>query len=221
MRKEGHAGRAIDDCESPENWPSGGMKKLLLVLLCPTLCFAEDWTLLNGKSYKDVKVTSKNAVTVEFMHSSGAARADFMQIPEEVRKTLGFDQAGYDAAKKAEQDAAAKEAEARRDIARAVPVSGRVLQVMEGGFLSAPSGLDHGLVFTAKGGKGIPRQGTLWIVGHPDLGKLVDRDSFVVTAVENGVHTYTTTAGAKATVKAYRVVKAYKPEGVTGRIVGR
>jgi hypothetical protein len=195
-----------------------GMKKLIVLLLSPALCLAEDWTLLNGKSYKDVKVTSQNAVTVEFMHSSGAARADFMEISEEARKKLGFDQAGYDAAKKAEKEAAAKNAAARRDMARAVAVSGLVLQVMEDGFLTAPSGQAHGIAYTAREIKGVPVQGTFWITGHPDLGKLVDRDRFVVTAVENGVHTYTTTTGANATVKSYRVVKAHKPEGVTGRI---
>jgi hypothetical protein len=194
------------------------MKQLILFLFFPALCLAEDWTLLNGKSYKDVKVTSQNAVTVEFMHSSGAARADFMQIPEEVRKTLGFDQAGYDAAKKAEQEAAAKDAAMRRDIARAIPVSGRVLQVMEDGFLTAPSGLDQGAVYTAKGVNKVPIHGTFWITGHPTLGNLVDRDPFVVTAIENGVHTYTTTTGAKATVKSYRVVKVYNPSAVTGRL---
>jgi hypothetical protein len=183
------------------------------------LCTAEDWTLLNGKSYKDVKVTSQNAVTVEFKHSSGAARADFMQLPEEARKALGFNQSNYDAAKKAEQEAAVKEAAARRDIARSVPIGGRVLQVMEEGFLTARSGFDRGRVYTAKGIKGIPLQGTFWITGHPKLGDLVDNEPFVVTAVESGVHTYTATNGAKTTVKSYRVLKVYKPTGVTGRIV--
>lgn len=200
---------------------NAGVKRLSLALLFSSVCLAEDWTLANGKTYKDVKVTSKNAVTVEFRHSSGAARADFMELPESIRKTLGFDPSTYDAAKNAEKEAAEKAAAKRRDLAASIVASGRVLQVMEDGFLSEPSGIGNGLVYTAEGIKGVPQQGTFWITGHPDLGTLTDGDRFVVAAVESGIHTYTTTTGAKATVKSYRVVKAYKPSGVTGRFSSR
>ena len=191
------------------------VKLLLFVMMFPAICVAEDWTLANGKTYKDVKVTSRNAVKVEFRHSSGAAAADLMELPEDIQKALSFDQAAYDAAKNALRQAAEKEGKLRRDIASSVLVSGCVLQVMEGGFLSKPSDFGNGFVYTSKGLKGTPQQGTFWITGHPDLGNLVDSDKFVVAAVESGVHTYITTTGAKATVKSYRIVKVYTPDAVT------
>lgn len=197
------------------------MKKYLPLLFLTLACSAEDWTLVSGKTYRDVRVTGKDAVTVEFSHSGGAARADFMHIPEAARKSLGFSARAYSEAKEAAGEAAAKEALNRKDEAKSIALSGKILQVANDGFLSTASGLQSGMAYSSKALKGVPRQGNFWITGHPDQGKLVDDQVFVVSAIETGVHTYETALGAKATVKSFRVTKVHQRDGVTGRIMTR
>jgi len=54
---------------------------------------ADDITTLDGKTYKNVKVTSSDPISITVSHSTGAGRILFAEMDAELQKKYGYDAA--------------------------------------------------------------------------------------------------------------------------------
>ncbi len=108
------------------------MKTLLLALLVMGAAFADEplaklaELTADGKVYKDVTVTSVDALGIKIMHSSGFARLSFDVLSEDLKERFGYDKTRAADAKtaddlaklKAENQAADKRAAALKEATR-------------------------------------------------------------------------------------------------------
>ncbi len=66
---------------------------MAVVLLLGVSAFADDITTLDGKTYKNVKVTTSDPISITVSHSTGAGRILFAEIDAELQKKYGYDAA--------------------------------------------------------------------------------------------------------------------------------
>lgn len=71
------------------------MKRLVftLVLLMGVSAFADDITMLDGKTYRNVQVTSSDPISITVSHSTGAGRILFAEMDAELQKKYGYNAA--------------------------------------------------------------------------------------------------------------------------------
>ena len=104
---------------------------LALLLAATSLLRAEDWTTVDGKTFKNVKVLSHDDGYVTIMDDDGGAKVMLTELPAPLRARFGFDPVKASACVAATEDAEAKEqaaldAEKRRRDAAATPATASV-----------------------------------------------------------------------------------------------
>ena len=65
----------------------------LLPVLIAAAALADDITTLTGQTFRNVKISSSDPISISFMHSSGAGRVLFVEIDAELQKKYGYDAA--------------------------------------------------------------------------------------------------------------------------------
>ena len=65
----------------------------MAVLLASGDCFSADITTLDGKTYKDARVTRVEADGVHITFREGVVKVPFNQLPQELRRQYGYDPA--------------------------------------------------------------------------------------------------------------------------------
>src|SRR5436190_15065645 len=81
------------------------MKILTFLILCfASVAFADDFKAINGKEYKNVKVSRVEPDGIVLVSSSGISKVYFTELPKEVQERYQYD-AAQAAAYSAEQTA--------------------------------------------------------------------------------------------------------------------
>jgi hypothetical protein len=88
----------------------------ILVALSASIALADDFKTVDGKEYKNVKVSRVEPDGIVITHSAGVAKIPFKQLPKEMQERVGYDQAKIEAAEAAARAAetAARAAEEKR-----------------------------------------------------------------------------------------------------------
>ena len=64
---------------------------LVLVLLVPSILFAEDFKTVNGKEYKNATVSRVEADGIVLKTKSGVTKIYFSELPKEVQERFHYD----------------------------------------------------------------------------------------------------------------------------------
>ena len=65
----------------------------MAVLVAAVDCFSADITTLDGKTYKDARVTGVEADGVHISFREGVVKVPFDQLPQELQRQYGYDPA--------------------------------------------------------------------------------------------------------------------------------
>lgn len=196
--------------------------------------------LKNGKTYTAVTITKKAADGIAIMHESGTARIPFEQLPDDlVEKLGGFDAEAAVAARENAQrtenrhfeeaeKAEAKKKERAKNAEILMPAIIQVVQAFPDGALCKVAWITKETQHeTSKDSFGrevtIPRRvvavpvfDEAWIYVHEI--HAVDKDRAAVMLIPTGEsHSYTTTVGARATVRSYKTGSKLLPAKIQPR----
>src|SRR5947199_1195965 len=64
---------------------------LILILCSASLVFADDFKTIDGKEYKNVKVSRVEPDGIVLTSKSGISKVYFVELPKEVQKRFGYD----------------------------------------------------------------------------------------------------------------------------------
>jgi hypothetical protein len=209
------------------------MKQISVALLslAPVLfAAADDWTTLDGKTYKDVHVVKIEPDSVTILDDDGGAKIMMTNLPPALQKQCGYDPAkaaAFESNEKAAVDKA-EQAALKKKIETllselACPVHGKIVQVLNGGFLAELEvestrtvavshqnvntqayGLAAPIVTTTTENKNITvgeSIGTVFVSCDPT--GLIDDQEWEGVVWKSGTYSYTTVEGAPRTVAKY------------------
>lgn len=103
---------------------------LALALIGGTSLWAEDWTTIDGKSYREIKVVKVEPDAVTILHHDGGALVPLLMLPDNLQKKFQYDPARAHAAAEARAQADLENARALRAEARQIEEKKQALAEM-------------------------------------------------------------------------------------------
>jgi hypothetical protein len=182
-------------------------KALILAAISASLALADDFRTINGKEYKDVKVSRVEPDGIVLITKTGISKVYFIELPKDVQERFHYDSAKAAQFNAAEQAAAAhsnaaaaqqqQQQQALAELARAQKyrIQGRVQRNANGGLIvelgNFGGGVSHNATDIPMGIKN-PISDATWshkvvfLRGHPEENNLVDNDEVDVVAYDSG-----------------------------------